>query len=62
MIDVLGDIERICPMRAVEVIIASFPEEQPDGAITVGRLQGKLVEERDETRIEGICSFDKLER
>jgi hypothetical protein len=58
VIDVLGDIERICPMRAVEVFIASFPEEQPDGAITVGRLRGKLVKERDETGIEGICLFN----
>jgi len=50
----LGNIERICPMRAVEIFVAGFPEEKPDGAISVRRLGGKLVKERNETRVEGI--------
>jgi hypothetical protein len=45
MIDVLSNVKRICPMRAVEVFVAGFPEEQPDGAITIRRLRGKLVKE-----------------
>ena len=51
MIDMLGNIERISPMRAVEVFIAGFPEEQPDGAITIWRLRWKLIEKRDETGV-----------
>jgi hypothetical protein len=51
VIDVLGDIESICPVRAVEVFIAGFPEEQPDGAITIRRLRGKLAEKRNETGV-----------
>ena len=54
MIDVLSDIERICSMGAVVVFIAGFPEEQSDGAISIWRLRGKLVKERDESGVEGI--------
>lgn len=54
MIDVLGDVERICSMGAVVVFIAGFPGEQSDGAISIWRLRGKLVKERDETGVEGI--------
>ena len=46
-------------MRTVKIIVASFPEEKPDGAIGIRRLGGKRVEERDETRVERVCSFNK---
>jgi hypothetical protein len=59
VIYVLGDIERICSMRTVEVVIACFPEEKSDGAIGIRRLRGKAVEERDETRVKRVCSFDE---
>jgi hypothetical protein len=59
VIYVLGDIERIFPMRTVEVIIARLPEEKSDGAIGVRRLRRKAFEERDETRVERVCSFNK---
>ena len=54
MIDVLSDIECICSMGAVVVFIAGLPEEQSDGTISIWRLRGKLVKERDETGVEGI--------
>jgi len=41
-------------MGAVVVFIAGFPEEQSDGAISIWRLRGKLVKERDESGVEGI--------
>lgn len=59
MIYVLGDIERICSMRTVEVIVAGFPEEKSDGAIGIRRLGGKLVEEGYETRVKRVCLFNK---
>ena len=55
----LGNIERICSMRTVKIFIAVFPEEKSDGAIGVRRLGGKRIEERDETRFESVCLFDK---
>ena len=54
MIDVLSDIECICSMGAVVVFIAGLPEEQSDGTISIWRLRGKLVKERDEAGVEGI--------
>lgn len=41
-------------MGAVVVFIAGLPEEQSDGTISIWRLRGKLVKERDETGVEGI--------
>jgi hypothetical protein len=41
-------------MRTVEVFVASFPEEEPDGAIDIWRLWGKLVEERYKTGVKRI--------
>jgi len=54
VIDVLSDIECVCSMGAVVVFIAGFPGEESDSAISIRRLRGKLVKERDETGVEGI--------
>jgi hypothetical protein len=43
VIYVLGDIERVSPMRAVEVFVAGFPEEEPDGTISIWGFGRKLV-------------------
>jgi len=35
----LGNIERICSMSTVKVIVAGFPEEKSDGAIGIRRFR-----------------------
>lgn len=54
MIYVSGDIKCIGTMRTVEILVASFPEEEPDGAIGIWGLWGKLVEERYKTGVKRI--------
>lgn len=55
----LGNVERICSMRTVKVLVAGFPEKKSEGAIGIRRLKGQLVKERNETRVEGVCLFNK---
>ena len=54
MIYVSGDIEGIRTMCTVEVFVAGFSEEKPDGAISIRRLWGELVEERYKTGVKRI--------
>ena len=41
----LGNVERICSMRTVKVLVAGFPEKKSEGAIGIRRLKGQLVKE-----------------
>jgi hypothetical protein len=54
VIYVLGDIESIRSMCAVKIFVAGFPEEEPDGAISLWGLRRKFFEECDETGVERI--------